>query len=323
MTWSRFGRVVIFVGVLLALGLGIAQSVWVEPVGAEEPGQATAVMARLPAPERLVAIGDIHGKLGVAREALLKAGAMNQADEWVGGKLVVVVTGDFTDRGDDELAIIDLFDKLQSQAKAAGGMVHVMNGNHEVMNVKLQFWAVTPKGYSTFQERYDGKVDVTQPDVKERPPVQRWRAAAFKPGGPFAVKLSKNAFVLIVGDTVFVHAGLHPDHVRYGVDRINRELADWLSGAVDSVPDALTDRASHIWLRDLAKDPDADDCKLVAETLQLLQVKRMVVGHTIHETISSSCDEGIWKIDTGMNPDYFGGPVEVLEIKGDKVSVIR
>ena len=164
---------------------------------------------------------------------------------------------------------------------------------------------------------------MTPPDVKSRPPVQRWRAAAFRPGGPFAVRLSRHPFILIVGDTVFVHGGLHPDHVRYGVDRINRELADWLSGDTDSVAATLTDRTSPIWLRDLAKDPDAEDCKLLAETLELLKVRRMVVGHTIHEHISSSCDAGIWKIDTGMNPDYFGGPVEVLEIKGSEVKVIR
>ena len=278
---------------------------------------------RLPAPERLVAIGDLHGRLDQARKALSKAGAINDQDQWIGGKLVVVITGDFTDRGDDEIAIVDLFDKLQPQADKAGGALLVMNGNHEVMNANLQFWAVTPKGYSTFKERYDGKVDLTLPDVKSRPPVQRWRAAAFRPGGPFAVKLSRYPFVLIVGDTVFVHGGLSPDHVRYGVDRLNRELAGWLSGKTDSVAEVLTDRSSPIWLRDFAKDPDAGDCKLLAETLDLLKVKRMVVGHTIHERISSSCENGIWKIDTGMNPAYFGGPVEVLEIKGSEVKVIR
>ena len=307
---------------LLALAITLSlPALFTRPAFSET--QPVAAAARLPAPERLVAIGDLHGRLDMARKALTKAGAINEKDEWVGGKLVVVITGDFTDRGDDELAIVELFDRLQPQAKKAGGALHVMNGNHEVMNAKLQFWAVTPKGYSTFEETYKGKVELTHPDVKSRPPVQRWRAAAFMPGGPFAVKLSTHPFILIVGDTVFVHGGLHPDHVRYGVDRINRELADWLSGDTDSVAGVLTDRTSPIWLRDLAKDPDVGDCKLLAETLELLKVKRMVVGHTIHEHISSSCDTGIWKIDTGMNPDYFGGPVEVLEIKGSEVKVIR
>ncbi len=314
---SRMAVAVLLPVLAITFGLQAAYS----PALAETKPVPAAT--RLPAPERLVAIGDLHGRLDQARNALKKAGAINDKDEWIGGKLVVVITGDFTDRGDDELAIVDLFDKLQPEAKKAGGALHVMNGNHEVMNATLQFWAVTPKGYSTFKERYDGKVELTHPDVKSRPPVQRWRAAAFMPGGPLAVKLANYPFVLIVGDTVFVHGGLHPDHVRYGVDRINREMADWLSGKTDSVATELTDRSSPIWLRAFAKAPDAGDCKLLAETLDLLKVKRMVVGHTIHDHISTSCEEGIWKIDTGMNPAYFGGPVEVLEIVGNKLNVIR
>src|SRR4051812_4850817 len=72
---------------------------------------------RLPAPARLVAIGDLHGDLDATRKVLRLAGAIDASDRWVGGALVVVQTGDMLDRGDGERAIVDLFDRLIGEAK--------------------------------------------------------------------------------------------------------------------------------------------------------------------------------------------------------------
>src|SRR4051812_23194950 len=66
---------------------------------------------RLPAPARLVAIGDLHGDLDATRRVLRLAGAIDASDRWIGGALVVVQTGDMLDRGDGERAIVDLFDR--------------------------------------------------------------------------------------------------------------------------------------------------------------------------------------------------------------------
>lgn len=43
--------------------------------------------------------------------------------------------GDQLDRGDNELRILLLLERLQKEAVAAGGALHVLNGNHETMNV--------------------------------------------------------------------------------------------------------------------------------------------------------------------------------------------
>lgn len=44
----------------------------------------------LRAPERLIAIGDIHGDIAKARAALRIANVIDENDEWVGGETVVV-----------------------------------------------------------------------------------------------------------------------------------------------------------------------------------------------------------------------------------------
>src|SRR5260221_9664491 len=74
-----------------------------------------------PSSDRVVAIGDLHGDLGATRRVLQLAGAIDDHDAWVGGKLVVVQTGDEIDRGDDDRQILDLIEKLKRDAKAAGG----------------------------------------------------------------------------------------------------------------------------------------------------------------------------------------------------------
>ena len=49
----------------------------------------------------------------------------------------------------------------------------------------------------------------------------------------------------------------------------------------------------------------------------------MVMGHTVQrDGITSACEGLAWRIDVGM-ATYYGGPVEVLEIVGDSVRVLR
>lgn len=54
------------------------------------------------------------------------------------------------------------------------------------------------------------------------PPHFKSRFAALRPGGPASTRFfGTNPTVLQVGSTVFVHGGLLPGHVDYGLDRIS------------------------------------------------------------------------------------------------------
>ena len=53
--------------------------------------------------------------------------------------------GDQLDRGDNEIQILYFLERLQKEAAAAGGALHILNGNHETMNVGGRFrYATTP-----------------------------------------------------------------------------------------------------------------------------------------------------------------------------------
>lgn len=275
--------------------------------------------SRYPAADRIVAMGDVHGDLKATKNALRLGGLIDAQDNWSGGATVLVQTGDQLDRGGDERAILHLFQKLTKQASAAGGAVHVLNGNHELMNVAGDFRYVTPAGYADFQSI---RVDGNDPKLAKLPPEQRARRVAMRPGGTYALLMAKRNTIVIIGDTVFLHGGVLPELARYGIEKFNREVRGWLRGERDQ-PKHVRGELSPVWSRHYSLDVDADDCLLLAEALTLLHAKRMVVGHTVqNQGINAGCNNQVWRIDVGMAAAYEGSPA-VLEIKGAQIKVLH
>lgn len=273
-----------------------------------------------PAPARLVAIGDLHGDIDHTRRALRLAGAIDATGQWAGGSLVVVQTGDEIDRGDDDREILDSVERWEGQAKATGGEFIALLGNHELMNAALDFRYVTPRGLASFgwAPLSDAAMAPGRLDHE-----QEGRAAAFGPGGPYARLLARRPIVTKVGDTVFVHGGILPKHVRYGLDRMNSEVDSWLLGSRSAPPEVLVAEDGPVWTREYSAPGDPDACSSLATVLAELGAKRMVVGHTVQPGgITSACNERVWRIDVGLS-HAFGGPIEALQIEGDKVAVLR
>lgn len=273
-----------------------------------------------PAVERVVAIGDLHGDLDATRRAFRLAGAIDDKENWIGGKLVVVQTGDEIDRGDDDRAILDLVDRLKDSAKKTGGEVIALSGNHEIMNASFDFRYVTPKSLTTFgAARFPPAV----PGADGVPAEARGRAVAFAPGGPYAKMIAERPVVAMIGDAVFVHGGVLPKHVRYGIDRINDEVHEWLLGQRTTPPKSATAEDSPVWARNYSAAPSKEDCATLDQALTALKAKRMVMGHTVQRNgINPACDEHAWRIDVGMSK-AFGGPIQVLELRGDAVKVLK
>jgi hypothetical protein len=267
------------------------------------------VALRYPMPRRLVAIGDLHGDLAATRAALRTAGAIDAGDRWIGGELVVVQTGDVLDRGDDEQAIFDLLAKLETEAKAAGGALILLLGNHELMNAAGDFRYVTAGALHDF----DDAPGLDTSKWQRAPEAMRGRIAALGPGGVYAKWLAVHAVIAIVGDTVFSHAGITPDWANQ-LEAVNRGSRCWLdgqAGGVEARPPALASDDSPVWTR--AYGLDVADCGLAKAALATLGAKRMVVGHTVQKTINGQCEDTVWRIDVGLSKTY-DGPIEVLEL---------
>ncbi|HTJ81476.1 MAG TPA: metallophosphoesterase [Polyangiaceae bacterium] len=286
--------------------------------GAPSAAKTVEIAAKYPAPKRLVAFGDVHGDLDATKRALRLAGAIDASDAWIGGDLVVVQTGDDIDRGDEDRAILDLFDRLRDEAKAKGGMFLVLNGNHELMNAALDFRYVTDGAKKTFDDlatdKRAGVPSVAEPD--------RGRANAFFPGGVYAKRLAERPIIAIVGDSVFVHGGVLLKHLDYGVDKMDGEVKRWLRGEAP-LPDVVMAEDGPVWTRNYSAQPSKKECDELDKVLDRLGAKRMVMGHTPQKPdINAACGDKAWRIDTGMSK-YYAGNVEVLEIAGDAVKVLK
>lgn len=274
------------------------------------PLVAGPLPATIPVPDRLVAIGDLHGDLAATRRVLRLAGAIDEKDHWNGGNLVVVQTGDEIDRGDDDRAILDLFSKLEAEAKAAGGRVVPLLGNHELMNAEGDFRYVTQGSNPPFAE-----FDKSAGDAAGR-------RKAFAPGGAYAKILSTRNVVAIAGDSVFVHGGVLPAHVRDGLERANSDARAWLAGTGPK-PGFLSGDDGLVWTRAYSSEDAVPACAKASEALAAIGVKRMVVGHTVQKRgINAVCEGKVWKIDVGLAALY-GGKPEVLEIKNGEARPLR
>ncbi|CAA6668453.1 unnamed protein product [Spirodela intermedia] len=253
-----------------------------------------------------------------AKQAFSLAGLVDsQEGRWKGGSSVAVQVGDVLDRGGEEIRLMYLLHRLKIEASRAGGALHIINGNHEVMNVALDFRFATPAGIAEFErwgvwyrvgmamkrlcdgvespkDPFEGIPSVF-PDVKEEfLEGIRARIAALRPDGPISRRfLAGNQTVVVVGDSVFVHGGLLRDHVEYGLERLNDEVRDWIEGSTSSMPRHLKGRDSLVWLRRFSDGPDCD-CTHLEEVLSTIPgAKRMNRAIRVDVGLSKGCTNGL------------------------------
>ncbi len=123
---GRRGKHLVF-GALAALALALL--VRLAPA-AEIPFEWTGV-------DRVVAVADVHGDYErfVYILAHPQVGLIDNDLRWIGGRAHLVQLGDVADRGPHARRIFEMLMRLEKEAAAAGGMVHVLLGNHEEMNI--------------------------------------------------------------------------------------------------------------------------------------------------------------------------------------------
>ncbi|KAM3373931.1 hypothetical protein BC332_17439 [Capsicum chinense] len=249
---------------------------------------------------RIVAVGDLHGDLDKAKCALETAGVLSSDGQglWIGGETVLVQLGDILDRGEDELAILSLLKSLNIQAKAHGGAVFQVNGNHETMNVEGDFRYVDDGALDecidfldyleecerNWEEAFVSWCAVSGRWKQDRKvPQNYWapwnlvkrqkgviaRSILMRPGGPLACELARHGVVLKVDDWLFCHGGLLPHHVAYGLEKLNREVSKWMKGPnqADDSPQipfiATKGYDSIVWNRLFSRDnPELEDYQL-------------------------------------------------------------
>jgi len=98
-----------------------------------------------PKAEKILAISDIEGNFEALRRFLLSHKVIDDQYNWTFGNGHLVCVGDFVDRGVYVTECLWLIYDLEEKAKAAGGYVHFLIGNHEVLNMSNDFRYVQTK----------------------------------------------------------------------------------------------------------------------------------------------------------------------------------
>ncbi|KAK7247796.1 phosphoprotein phosphatase [Aureococcus anophagefferens] len=279
--------------------------------------------------DRVVAIGDVHGDLEALRSCLRLSGLVDREDAWVAAPGATLVScGDVLDRGDGDWDCLTYLADLKTRATDAGGDVHLVLGNHEVLNVlgDVRFasrGALVRCACETDPGRSPGSRD------------DEWlvaaRKRAFAPGSGEGARLlaalcGDAPVARVCGDTLFCHGGLHVVALTVGaarrkarggdapgpgagsralLDALNGDAARWLGGA-GRLPPALSPSPSFARL----------------ERSYCIR-RRGAVAAPLNQGINACCDDSVFRIDTGLSA-YYGGPKEVLELRpGRRPAVLR
>ena len=236
--------------------------------------------------ERIVAIGDVHGAYDALVTTLQEAGVIDKNLAWSGGKTHLVSTGDLVDRGAESRRVMDLMMRLEQEAPLAGGRVHQLLGNHEVMNLIGDLRYVVDEEYAAFRdiesteerERWYQRFRHGKPDWsnevslrrdfdKLAPPGYFGHRGAFRSNGYYGKWLLTKPFMIVINDIAFVHGGAPAFVGEQGLAGINGSLKGDLEGYVQAF-EALVDEGVLTPWDSFRKTPKALARLLDAGTLQ-------------------------------------------------------
>jgi len=197
---------------------------------------------------RVVAVSDVHGAYDAFRKTLAAAGVVDADGAWAGGLTHLVITGDLMDRGPDSRPVMDMLMRLEGEADAAGGRVHVLLGNHEVMNLVSDLRYVSAGEYAAFKDdetaetrdrwyqlylQAAGSEDDAALRAKfdEGHPAGFFaHRAAFAPDGKYGAWLLQKPILIAINGTAFVHGGLSPRVAELGIEGVNALVNDEVAG---------------------------------------------------------------------------------------------
>lgn len=173
--------------------------------------------SRIPAGERVYAIGDIHGRDDLFAALLAKIEADNAARP--SAKTTLILLGDLVDRGPESAGVVERAARLGAPFDA----VRLLIGNHEECflaaltgDVRKLRYFIRIGGDATVKSYWRDDTAYASADFEEL----AWRLPALVPQSHVDF-LGRGDDLIQIGDYVFVHAGVRP-----GVPLDRQKLSD-------------------------------------------------------------------------------------------------
>jgi len=254
--------------------------------------------------DSLVAISDVHGQFRKYTDILQANGVIDRDLNWKFGKGHLVFLGDAFDRGDKVTELLWHLFTLEKQAEKAGGMVHVLLGNHENM--------VLSSDLRYMNEKYKRVEELTKSRYSD----------LYSENSVLGKWLRNQPVIISVNNILFVHAGISIDMVRMKltISQANKLFASKIAGK-DIAPDnknkqieLLAGDNGPLWYRGYFEDSTFSESRLDS-ILTFYDSKYIVVGHTTFKNIKGHYNDKIFGIDAGIG---YKQPGEVFIYKKGK-----
>jgi hypothetical protein len=260
-------------------------------IATRPPAPARATWVGVP---RILALSDVHGEYDAMMTFLGRAGVVDPAGHWAWGDGHLVLLGDVFDRGGRVTECLWFLYRLEREAARAGGRVHLVLGNHEMMVMRGDLRYVNAR-YTNGIVRSSGirYQDLFGPDME----LGRW--------------LRSKPLVLKLNGIVFVHGGLAPELVARGlgmdsVNAVGRAGLDLSSAALafSDVPRLLFGSTGPLWYRGYLAGIEGryaatTDAELDA-VLAYYGASAIVVGHTENREVTRLRDGTLFAIDVSL-----------------------
>jgi len=248
--------------------------------------------------DRVMAVSDIHGDYDPFVNFLKTTQIIDDSLDWNWGNGHLVIDGDLFDRGAKVYELLWMIYRLQRQAEAAGGAVHFLMGNHELMMLQADERYLNPK----FTE-------VTLPALG------RSHSDLVSPNTVIGQWLRSLPAIVVLDSLLFVHGGISPTlmHAGLSIDEINQASLRYFDLSRDEVKaDALASLLYRtdgpFWYRNLVwayNDQPQITRPELDSILDAFGVNGIVVGHSEHDSLTSLFDNRVFAIDIPV--DELGG----------------
>lgn len=245
--------------------------------------------------DSIAVITDVHGQYDVYINQLISNGIIDSNLKWKFGKGHLVYLGDAFDRGDRVTEVLWHLFSLEKQAAMAGGMVHFILGNHELMVLDEDLRFINEK-----YKNVEAISGIKYSDLySENSVLGKW--------------LRSKPVMITINDIIFVHGGISSElaHRNMNIRQINQVFSDsivgkdiWLAGENEELIFLAGDNGP-LWYRGYFTDSTFSESSLDS-ILVFYDKAHIVVGHTTHKEMKSLFNNKVLGIDAGIMYDQPG-----------------
>lgn len=132
-----------------------------------------------------------------------------------------------------------------------------------------------------------------------------------------------------IGDSLFVHAGISPEFLfqELSIQQTNSILHQYLNNEyVDPVlAETVIGGLGPLWYRGLVRSSTRNesyekvDAAFIDQVLEFYGVKRIVIGHTLVDHVSSDYHDKVWRVDFLHSQERLSKKSEALLIENDNI----